>query len=51
MLVEGHLPSFEHNKELRILSVGNNQFSGSYFSSIFVYPSILPVVFFFAILT
>ena len=49
--MEGRLPSFEHNKELTALSVGDNQFSGSYFGSIFVDPGILPVVFFFAILT
>ena len=49
--MEGHLPSFAACKKLETLYAHQNQFSGSYFGSIFVDPGILPVLFFFAILT
>ena len=51
MLMEGSLPSFAACEKLKLLWAQDNQFSGSYFGSIFVDPSIHPVMFFFAILT
>ena len=47
VLMEGLLPSFAACKKLEQLYVNQNQFSGSYFGSIFVYPVLLAVSFYF----
>ena len=48
--MEGLLPSFAACEKLDELFADNNQFSGSYFGSIFVDPDIHPVLFFCLIL-